>query len=631
MRRAIRRFVNLSFYAAVLTFIPLNATGDLIAYWSFDADATDSNGNSALDGTFIGTARIESTNVAPVLGNAGCLVLDGSPGRVSLPAPLNSIIGALPQGALEAWVYLSDAASSSVVFQSAAGGSNNDISIAVHPQPGGDLLIHSNIDDFDMYATHNNFQTNEWHHMVWTWNGTETKLFFNRVLISTHVTSEIPDFMGNEAYIGSDTQEINYWKGRLDEVRLYDTEFDSSPPFQLPPDCDGLAFNPNLPNRQNLVLVTHGRSDGDGVLQMAWVNDLRDALRDAIDSPGSTVNPSDWVVAALDWTDQASVPLVSLIGSGREVGAVVGQCLAQYQYEQVHLIAHSAGAYVVDEMARILHQDPSTQAIHITLLDAFVPRHPNVHPILAEILLDPEYVSWADHYYIDDPIPLTQQPLCHAHNIDLEDILVSPPPSHSYPHVWYEETVSAPTSMNGGLAYGFVRSLEGGGWAQSLSDYPRGNGIFCYDDLVQIATGIKDFALSTLISSTTGIVTIVPGGVSLQTGSPVWLTTPMEIPDGTNYLELDYQFTGATDGYLTVSLNQGILFAADQRVRGSGLNSSGTLIIPPQPPGAGEPLLGVRLDPVDPMATQSASVYISNVEFGTIQVLNSAREWADYQ
>ena len=62
-----------------------------------------------------------------------------------------------------------------------------------------------------------------------------------------------------------------------------------------------------------------------------------------------------------------------------------------------------------------------------------------------------------DEISIDEDQPFTQVDLCHAHNVDLEDIDTSPGfiEHHSYPHAWYENTVSTPTATNGGSNYGF--------------------------------------------------------------------------------------------------------------------------------------------------------------------------------
>ena len=189
-----------------------------VAYWRFDGDFTDSCG--ALNGTPAGSASIDSSNIAPLPGNGGCLVLNGAPSRVDLPAPFASFIGALSEGTIEAWVYL-EGPEGGAIFNHGIAARFTDLSIVVHLVPSGgygSLLSSPGITRPQVPLP--GFTLQSWHHLAWTWDAATITHYMDGAVLDTESSALSIPFTGNEAEIGSDDQETDYWVGRLDEIRL---------------------------------------------------------------------------------------------------------------------------------------------------------------------------------------------------------------------------------------------------------------------------------------------------------------------------------------------------------------------------------------------------------------------------
>lgn len=194
-----------------------------VAYWRFDGGYTDSCGS--IHGTMVGSASIATSNCAPVPGSSGCLVLNGSPSRVDLPAPFNPThTSTLSAGTVEAWVFFegtNEGDGSGAIFNHGIPALFTDMFIAVRPHAGGGY-------DSEFQQTGGviarsflpGFTLNTWHHLAWTWDATAVTYYMDGVVVGTAAGPVSVSFTGNEAEIGSDDQETFYWVGRLDEIRL---------------------------------------------------------------------------------------------------------------------------------------------------------------------------------------------------------------------------------------------------------------------------------------------------------------------------------------------------------------------------------------------------------------------------
>jgi len=169
---------------------------------------------------------------------------------VDLPAPFNPThTGTLSAGTIEAWVYFEgpQGDNGGSIFNHGVAAISTDLEPGVFPHTGGgydSALVAENI----VYSSFllPGFDLNTWHHLAWTWDATTVTSYMDGVIVGTAAGPVSVSFTGNEAEIGSDDQEIGYWVGRLDEIRL-------SNRVLLP--CEFLLQSPQCPTLSELGLM----------------------------------------------------------------------------------------------------------------------------------------------------------------------------------------------------------------------------------------------------------------------------------------------------------------------------------------------------------------------------------------
>ena len=221
----------------------------------------------------------------------------------------------------------------------------------------------------------------------------------------------------------------------------------------------------------NLVVFTHG-----WIEKSQWPADLARALSARLDK-------RQWLCGWYDWRRQAQrVNPADVARYGKNTaGAMLGDEIVALSrhWKHVHLVGHSAGAWVISEAAKIIAQETGAE-IHLTFLDAYVPPFWDEQK-LGDLAQGPNVRFWADHYFTRDmTLGATQMRLTNAHNVDLTRI--DPGINdHKFPWHWYHATVAgeyvtgkryagkAFFNQAGGVEYGFARSLEAGAenWGKS--------------------------------------------------------------------------------------------------------------------------------------------------------------------
>jgi len=238
-----------------------------------------------------------------------------------------------------------------------------------------------------------------------------------------------------------------------------DVEVIKEPDFKIPATCT------------KAVIVTHGWLDkGAG----SWPADMANAISQRVD-------PNEWVCIFFDWANGASVVSpVECAKYARDVAGVrLGRAILELgtEFKHVHLIAHSAGCWAINDAARRIASRTGSM-IHLTFLDAYVP------PFWKEKDLGRiETTGWAEHYYTKDlTLASTHIDLSGAYNVDITGIdrLAG---DHKFPYRWYYATIAGRYRQKdrergeevitgiGGIDYGFDRSLEAGrrNWQKSLT------------------------------------------------------------------------------------------------------------------------------------------------------------------
>ncbi|HPC97141.1 MAG TPA: hypothetical protein PLU87_19540 [Sedimentisphaerales bacterium] len=211
----------------------------------------------------------------------------------------------------------------------------------------------------------------------------------------------------------------------------------------------------------NLMVVTHGWYE-----RQVWPSWMATAIAKRVDR-------RQWQCGWYDWRVQARTLRPS---HAAKVGRnVAGPCLGNKivtlskNWRHVHLIGHSAGAWVVNAAAETLARQTAAE-IHITFLDAYVPSGWDEKALGRLVQADPSR-CWADHYFTRDPLHLTENVLSGAHNVDITAINPGIR-GHLFPWHWYLATVTGRYTTDerfldtpvlcraDGIPYGFPRSLE---------------------------------------------------------------------------------------------------------------------------------------------------------------------------
>ncbi len=204
----------------------------------------------------------------------------------------------------------------------------------------------------------------------------------------------------------------------------------------------------------------------------------------------SRVDDRPWCCGWYDWRRKARrlFPSEAARIARYEAGPLLARRLLRLarSWQHVHLIGHSAGAWVVHEAARELAEQTSA-GIHVTFLDSYVPRTWDPADLVAWAG-DAGGRCWADHYFTRDRIGhFTENVLPHAHNVDITDI--NPGfNGHHFPRHWYHATILGRYDARrtlaqkevlctaAGVPYGFSRALEASAANWQLSTTLRAGG-----------------------------------------------------------------------------------------------------------------------------------------------------------
>jgi probable HAF family extracellular repeat protein len=390
----------------------------------------------------------------------------------------------------------------------------------------------------------------------------------------------------------------------------------SAPPVQ-----PRLDPPPALPSGgKNLILYTHGWntseaqwSDPNGV----W-RKLDQALKANVDK--------SWLVLGDDWTAASGGFPGDALNRAREYGSVMGKAIAAGHYDQIHLIAHSAGSALISTIAGIVAAKSPGTVIHTTYLDPFAPGSENRNWYGSHREQD-----WSDSYIANDVWPFTQPILPNAHNVDVTRLdpnvtystFGTPWSSHGWPIDFYLGTIPTASTypVPGAGNYGYARSLEGGGW-DARSSYPKGQVVTLGGSGTATPGATErhdtplDFSSLATCTSSTGVVTTAGTSFTLATGSPVWMSSLVIATEPVNILSFDADFLGnGAEGLLAIYWDDQYVGQVDQRYVLDGSQQYFFFLPNTFDPGAYS--LAFRLDPYSDV---QSSVVIGNVATGFVAV-----------
>ncbi len=374
---------------------------------------------------------------------------------------------------------------------------------------------------------------------------------------------------------------------------------------------------------KNLVFITHGWQSVEanplGPPAQPWMAAMTNAIAQRLGGN------SAWQLETYDWTWAAwTLEPQQALSQAEYIGTQLGKEIAGMGYQQVHLIAHSAGSGMIQAIANQLQSSSNPPKVQLTFLD------PYLGIFLQEKNNYGKNADWSDSYFVEDGSGgFTGGNLDYAFNVDVSwvDPRNTPAPyigldggevalsSHGYPIDFYLG------SMTGGnyscsSAYGFALSkeVEGLFWINNQVNYPVGSGPFLpcspldavknpnpgiaglESGIAGIAAVISDapHALSSFGANLVGDAGFVlnsiwsalphvgpgrnnhplPQGGSVTNG-PAWLALGVPVTNAVNFVQFDAGFTdtNAAEGLLTVYWNTNQVGTVDERVASPGLQN----------------------------------------------------------
>ena len=423
----------------------------------------------------------------------------------------------------------------------------------------------------------------------------------------------------------------------------------------------------------NLVFVTHGwqpkEFNPSGPPSQPWMVEMTNAIAQQLAASGQS---NTWQVEAYYWLQDAwTEDPNTAINNAKNIGALVGKQMAAQGWQHVHLIAHSAGAALIQAITDQLKMSPNPPIVQETFLDPFTGRFLEGR---GEYGLN---ANWADDYFVIDSgtdlagVLLANFPgstsgqLEWAYNVDVGATLdaaiptqyiigngtagSTPPvyisPSHGSPIDFYASTIDG-AAPNCAASYGFPFSAEAGGasnWtSHSINNPPYPLcGMVSFSQNQQPIRSDAPFVFSLVPNGTSssGVSFLGSGGASLSSSStsqanvksykvqsldnpvstPAWFAVGVTVTDAVNFVQFDAGFTdaNAAQGLLTVYWNTNQVGMVDERVASTSLQTYRFAL--PSTVTNGLYTLSFRLDSF----TNSSSIAITNVATGFVGVRQS--------
>ena len=216
-------------------------------------------------------------------------------------------------------------------------------------------------------------------------------------------------------------------------------------------------------NKDELIVLVHGKGDTAKTWSLQFADELEQHVLDETQQ-----------VMSVDWSGYSD-NLFRCSNNGRRLGLQLGEELAaNTSLKKVHLIGHSAGAFVVYGMCESLkHYNPSL-LVHTTYLDPlgvysgfdwnYGPRNFGSCADISDAYID-----------VDDQVPGSNVPLQNAHTFDVTALKTAGDDAYKgSPHMWpvayYRQAV-----VSNALPY----------WSpddDTLRRYPRGEHTRVTDD-----------------------------------------------------------------------------------------------------------------------------------------------------
>ena len=195
----------------------------LVGHWSFDGpDMSQSTNNVwALDRSGQGNNGVlknMATSTARKIGKLGqALSFDGVNDYTHINSP-TGIPDLNGNKTYSAWIkYSSLPTGDNTIMMSR----NTCCSAGIYLRVNSTDLVVSRIGDAEtLVSTSNRPSANQWHHVLYTYDGTTNRLYVDGAEVANSATAPYAGAT-NVVYIGTWNETDNFWSGLIDEVRVY--------------------------------------------------------------------------------------------------------------------------------------------------------------------------------------------------------------------------------------------------------------------------------------------------------------------------------------------------------------------------------------------------------------------------
>ena len=203
-------------HSQVPTYVPTNG---LVGYWPFNGNANDESGNGnngTVNGATLTADRNGNANSAYYFSGAGCST------RIDASINTSSIQNSFT---LAFWLMRSDNGCGSPRIMEFWSGSdsNGTLGFAFHGnsfQPGLDYFT-STTHINNASIGYNQINNNQWSHIVLTCNSSSAKCYQDGVLINTFPSNGNAILSGNAAFGRMNHPANDAFKGKLDDIAIY--------------------------------------------------------------------------------------------------------------------------------------------------------------------------------------------------------------------------------------------------------------------------------------------------------------------------------------------------------------------------------------------------------------------------
>ena len=207
---------NTGAYSNTATATTQSAPSGLVGAWGFDEGSGLSVGDASGSGN-VGSVVGASWSTAGKFG--GALVFNGSSARVNVPDSASlHLTGGMT---VEAWVYPATTSNGwrDVIYKGNDNYYLEGSSLNGGRPAGGGTFGGANANVYAGSA----LAANTWSHLALTYDGAALRLYVNGTLVSTQAQTGSIAVSSNPLQIGGDTIWGQYFNGRIDEVRVYNT------------------------------------------------------------------------------------------------------------------------------------------------------------------------------------------------------------------------------------------------------------------------------------------------------------------------------------------------------------------------------------------------------------------------